>query len=352
MTRKIEAVLHGLSEMRLDETTEEQMTKVVPYVTEKDWNGEGFSYHSYHVHISNESNGSLWPYGITHSNALAGLLSGIRELLGYRYVSFDASLLAQGGKVTQAEYGLASQWTRPQAPGYVGYIVTARSVHGFWLPGNLGVSSVDDYSPQYRPIRWGSDLSVIYTSDAAPAVTKRIFDLDLSCFWGLHGCTDAAQIAPQMSKDVETIQKATYEQLISEKCPDSIIRGRMQYLPDVSVLLLEVTASRRINVNEEGGMAEDWFTDYKLKEVLRGKSFGSLENVRFRRTIPSPTDPTRQIANQIWPQARTGQEVLYFGGMGFNSCRFIPATSSAIDIVRNSSIPAKRPEDQIPRGLL
>lgn len=42
----------------------------------------------------------------------------------------------------------------------------------------------------------------------------------------------------------------------------------MRYLPDVSVLLLEVTGSRRLEVNEEGGKAEDWFTDYKLKEAI------------------------------------------------------------------------------------
>jgi len=44
---------------------------------------------------------------------------------------------------------------------------------------------------------------------------------------------------------------------MSEKCPNSIIEGRMRYLPDISVLLLEVTGSRRIDVNEEGGRAED-----------------------------------------------------------------------------------------------
>jgi hypothetical protein len=350
LARKIEAVLHGLSVIRLDETTEEELRKMIPFLTEKDWKGPDFSYRSYYVHISNDSDGLPWPYGLTHSYALAVWLGRIGELLGYRYISFDASLLVQDGKVTQADYGLANQWMRPQAPGYVGYIVTARSVHGFWLPGNLGVSSVDDYSPQYRLTRWGSDLAVIY-SDASPVVTKRIFDLDLSCFWGLHGCTDAAEIAPQISQDVETIQKATYRQLISEKCPDSIIEGRMRYLPDMSVLLLEVTGSRRLEVNEEGGKVEDWFTDYNLKEAIRGKSFGSWKNVRFQRTIPSPTDPTRQIANQIWPETKIGQEVLYFGGLGFYSCRFIPATRSALDIVRNSPIPAKRPEDQIPRGL-
>jgi hypothetical protein len=354
IARKIEAVLQGLSEIRLDETTEEQMTKMVPYLTEKDWNAGGFSYRSFYVHISNESDGLPWPYALTHSDELALWLSHIGDWLGYRYISFDAGVLVQDGKVSQADYGLANQWMRPQAPGYVGYLVTARSVHGFWLPSPSGleVSSVDDYSPQYRPRRWGNTLSVIYTSDAPPEVTKRVFDLNLGCFWGFRRCADAADIAPEISRDVEKIQKATYQQLISEKCPNSIIEGRMRYLPDVSVLLLEVTGSRRLEVNEERGRAEDWFTDYKLKEAIRGKSFGSWKNVRFQRAIPSPMDPTETIANQIWPETKIGSEVLYFGGLGFHSCRFIPATPSVLDIVRNARISMKRPEDQIPRGLM
>ncbi len=193
---------------------------------------------------------------------------------------------------------------------------------------------------------------MIYTSDAPSETTKRVFDLDLSCFWRFRGCKDASDIAPQISRDVQRIQEATYQQLISEKCPDSIIEGRMRYLPDTFALLLEVTASRRVEVNEEGGRAEDRFTDYELRKVIRGRTFGSWKSVRFQRTIPSPMDPTRQIANQIWPSTKIGSQVLFFGGLGFDSCRFIPATPSALTIVRNTPLPTKRPEDQIPRGLM
>jgi len=118
------------------------------------------------------------------------------------------------------------------------------------------------------------------------------------------------------------------------------------------VLLLEVTGSRRIEVNEEGGRGEDWFTDYKLKGVIRGKSFGSWKNVRLRRTIPSPMNFTREIANQIWPPTKIGTQVLFFGNLYFDSCRFIPATPSALDIVHRTAMPPERPEDEIPSGLM
>jgi AraC-like DNA-binding protein len=50
-------------------------------------------------------------------------------------------------------YGLANEWVRPQYAGYTGYIVSARSVHGFWLRRQIPfeISSEDDESPQYRP---------------------------------------------------------------------------------------------------------------------------------------------------------------------------------------------------------
>jgi hypothetical protein len=331
MARKIQAVLKGLGEIRLDQTTEEQMTKTVPYLIQKDWKVGGMPHRGFYVKISNEG-----------------------EWLGYRFMSFNASLLVQDGKVSQVEYGLANQWVRPQYAGYAGYIVSARSVHGFWLSRQMGprVTSVDDDSPQYRPRSLGKDLNVIYTSDASPELTKRVFHLNLSCFWSLRGCNDAREIAPGLWHDAQAIQEATYQQLISDRCPDSIVEGRMRYLPDISVLLLEVTGSRRVEVNEEGGRAEDWFTDYKLKEVIRGQSFGSWKNVRLRRTIPSPMDPTREIANQIWPPTKIGTQVLFFGNLYFDSCRFIPATPSALDLVRKTPAPLKRPEDQILTGLM
>jgi hypothetical protein len=169
--------------------------------------------------------------------------------------------------------------------------------------------------PQNRPKGDKNGLNVIYTGDASPELIKSVFRLNLSCFWSLGGCDNAREIAPELLHDAQTIQEATYQQLISEECPDSIIEGRMRYLPDVSVPLLEVTGSRRSEVNEEGGRAEDWFTDYKLREVIRGQSFGSWKNVRLRKTIPSPTDPGRTITNQIWPPIKVGTQVLFFGNL-------------------------------------
>jgi hypothetical protein len=350
IARKIQAVLRGLAEIRIDQTTEEELKKIVPYLTEKDWRAGDTVRRGFYATISNETDPRVFglaPYGLGSSGLLV-------DWLGYRYISFDAGVFVEDGKVTHVHYGLANEWVRPQYAGYTGYKVSARSVHGFWLPRQRGfeVSSVDDDSPQYRPRGDNKWLSVIYTNDAPPELTQRSFQLDLSCFWALRGCDDARDIAPALWQDVQAIKAATHQQLISGKCPESIIEGRMRYLPDITVLLLEVTGSRRVEVNEEGAKTEDWFTDYKLKEVIRGQDFeSSWKNVRTRPMIPSPADPAIWMANQISPPTQIGSQALFFGGLGFDSCRIIPATPSALEIVRKTPVPPKRPEDQIPSGL-
>jgi hypothetical protein len=44
MVLKIRAVLHGLAEVRLDQTTEQEMTEMVPYVTQNEWKSGGISH--------------------------------------------------------------------------------------------------------------------------------------------------------------------------------------------------------------------------------------------------------------------------------------------------------------------
>jgi hypothetical protein len=350
MARKIEAVLRGFAEVNLDQTTEEQFMKTVPYLAQKDWTDQGgVLHHWFIVHISNESD--LWQSWIMRLRV--EWLGYVADWLGYRFMSFDAAVLMQDGKVTHVEYGLANHWVRPEYAGYTGYIVSARSVHGYWIDRRVSylMSSQDDESPQYRPSGNANALFVTYTADAPFETTQHVFHLNLKCFWGLRHCNDARDIAPALWHDVQSIEHNTNQQLISGKCPESIVEGRMRYLPDVTVFLLEVTGSRRIEVNEEGDRAEDWFTDYKLKEAIRGKSTETWKNIRFRQTISALDDPTQIMANQIWPQTKIGTLVLFFETPKFHSCRFIPATPSTLEIVRKTPVPPKRPEDEIPWGL-
>ena len=357
LVRKVQAALQGLAEVRVDQTTEEQLLRILPHLTRRDdWKAERTE-HIYYEDISNESDFiRLWSLPTPLIEPAASVVFG----LGYRCLNFYARVIVQDARVSQVTYDLSKECIR----GAVS-IVSVRTDHGFWRFHQypFTVTSREDASPQYRiyedqfPSSGGYNerLAVIFTNDAPPEKTTRAFQLNLSCFWGLRACQHARQIAPALSEDAKVIEESTYKQLISDKCPDSIIEGRVRYLPDVSVLLLEVTRSRRIEVNEEGDKAEDWFTDYRFKEVIRGYSWGydrrSLKDVRFRRTIPSPADPTLSIANPIWPETKTGALVLFFPYPRFYSCRFLPATPSALAIVRNAPIPLKRPEDEAPARM-
>src|SRR6266403_3997790 len=90
MARRIEDVLHGLSEIRLDQTTEEQMTKMVPYLTRKDWNAGGISHRNYYVQISNESDRlpRVFALGLSRvqSYQLELWLDHLADWFGYRYM--------------------------------------------------------------------------------------------------------------------------------------------------------------------------------------------------------------------------------------------------------------------------
>jgi hypothetical protein len=356
MTRKIQSVLRGLAELRIDQTSEEQLLKIVPHLaqTGKEWRVES-NQHGYYATISNESDG-LVPQHFRYSWMMPeggrNALSTAAYWLGYRFIRFDASVLVEDGRVTRVMYGLGREWAEPRP---LSYIVSVKSVHSLWMTRQIGfwVSSTEDESPQYRPGGGKDALGAIFTNDAPAETTKRAFQLDLDCFWNLRGCDDVREIAPLLWQDVKSVQSKTYQQLISGKCPDSIIEGRMKYLPDLSILLLEVTGSRRVEVNEEGYTTEDWFTDYKLKEVIRGREPDlSWKNVRLPKTIPSPSDPKDTIGYPIWPQTKVGTEVLFFGNMKFSSCRIVPATQSTLDIVRKTPVPPKRPEDEIVFGLM
>lgn len=161
-------------------------------------------------------------------------------------------------------------------------------------------------------------------------------------------------MAPLLWQDQQNIEAATLARLKSrEPCPDRVLGGRVRYLPDVNVLLLEVLDSQREDINEEGERSVAFNTDYKLIEVIRGHSgYPNALKLRYRQTIPSPVDGRRPIANPLSPLHQAGDRVLFFTNHTFESCQVVPATHSALSVVRTSNPGPKLPEDQIPEGLM
>ena len=229
---------------------------------------------------------------------------------------------------------------------------------------SIEVTSADDESPQYR-IAGGNDpfgdgrrgrkqfLHTTYTFDAPVDLTSRAFRLDLSCFWSLRGCRSAGQLAPLTWQDKQAIDAATIARLQGAgPCPDKILAGRVRYLLDLDLLLLEITNSRTERINEEGQDLDEYYSDYRVAENLRGNSQRTWNSVRSRDWIPSPTDLTQRIFNlaRNTPPG-PGNRELMFTNLDFYSCALIPATPSALSIVRGAAQAPRRAEDESVSGL-
>jgi hypothetical protein len=352
MARKTQAVLHGLKAVRIDETSESQLTDLVPYLTKREWTQAGVSHRGYFARISNDWEPiSTLPWQTELFFWIERTVK-IRELgnwVGYTLYDFDLWIDIHDGKVSKIAYSIDNSGGYPRLAGQTG-LVAVRSVHSFWSrdTNRIAFDTMDDVSPQYRPRSWPHMIRATYTSDAPPDLTGHLFELDLRCLWSFFArCDNPQQLAPEMDVDAKSIAALARNQIQSGKCPDSIVEGRMKYLPDITVTLLEVSGTRQVNVTEDdGGNVSDWFTDYKFKEAIRGTSAGPWTNIRHREFIPVPGQDSGETANQMYPETKLGTEVLYFAGAGFSTCKFIPATASNLSIVRNAPPAPRLAEDE------
>jgi hypothetical protein len=370
------AVIAALSKLEIDQTTEEELVRVVPYLVRSPRDGQitrrpetgdierGIA-RSYYVNFSNEETvlkyfrfiGALrfcpWQSRFTKEGYEEGCLSFVPDVLGYRYFAFGASVTLLNGKVSSIRYGINYRLVFPRQ---LGAIVSIRSFHSIWHARQTGfvVDSVADESPQFRVSTGERTLWLEYAYDARPESIKHAFQIDLSCFWSLGGCRNAQQIVPQLWKDGEAIESAAVARLKSrEPCPDGILSGRIRYLPDVGITLAESKGFRHVPVNIEGDEGAETVTDFKLVELLRPPRVGSLTAVRGRPHVSYPEDSKKQFLNGgnqwLWPEA--GKQIFFFSNMHFASCQVVPATPDAISAVRTLAPAPRREEDQIGMSL-
>jgi hypothetical protein len=369
LTRRMEAVITGLSKLQIDKSTEEDVKRTVPYLVPWQWEGQlkrspesgeidiGIE-QGYSVAISNESTwlkfgGLIRPFAsccvnttYTKDGYERNWILTLTRLWGYRYVYFGASVVLLNGRVSSISYGVQDRFGFPRQ---VGTILAVKSVHSFWASFRRGfeVSSTDDESPQFRVRSGTSNLSVTYTFDAPPDLVAHAFNVDLSCFWSIRGCRTPANIAPALAQDAERIQSAALVRLKStDPCPAKIVAGRSRYLTDVSVSLIASEGLREESINMEGSLGIRTVTDYKLIEVLRGFPVRSLSSVEARPSVPFPADYTKQLPNPgpQWPGR--GKQILLFSNHSFDSCQLVPAVPEAIAVVRNARPTPRRAEDQ------
>jgi len=370
LTRRIQTVISGLSRLRIDQTTEEEVVRTVPYLARSKWdwridrNAELGDVDTgiervYYVTISNQQNwmkfeNFAWhvsSVGSTKDGRQTGLVFTLADWLGYRYLGFGARVVLLDGRVSSIGYGIADRLVFPQV---IGSIVSVQSFHSRWMPHETGfeVPSTDDQSPEFNVGGDDGHLAVRFTSEASPELRSHAFRVDLSCFWGLFSCRHAREIAPLLWQDKSAIEAATLARLKSnDPCPDRILAGRAKYLPDVDIVLLKSTGFKTESVNEEGLRVDEIWTNYKLMEVLRGRSSNSWESVRGSATVPYPGDYLRNLPNTGLQWAKAGERVLVFSYLRFDSCRVVVATPSALSAVRNAIPAPRRAEDDPVMGL-
>ena len=367
--RKFQAVLAGLEQVKVDQTTEAELLRLVPYLT-RGYSGkrqDGSLETWYGVEFSNEFDWlSSWPhlFGLDNPENYYRMRK-IARLLGTSFLSFRAGVGVRNGKVSRVSYAVNNWGGQPRV---IGDLVSAESVHGPWHPFRRGfrVSSADDENPQFRVSSGRSfdavgpdenSMRVKWTFDAPPELVSHVYRLDLGCVWNLRGCLSARDMAPLLRQDEQRILAATEARLISrEPCPDRILAGRVRYLPDVDVLLLEVVDFQQENVNTEGELSHEFNTDYKLIEVVRGpKNYPSRLKLRYRQTGFSPPEGAETgsvgFGNPVSPFHHIGHRVLFFTNLIFESCQVVPATPSALAAVRTTVGAPKLPEDEIPMGI-
>jgi hypothetical protein len=245
LTRKIHAVLAGLERVQIDKTSEAELLKNVPGLL-LSWTLESGE-RTYLVKIMSAEDGcyyawARWVPGFLLSLGLAedrhttdnkwkrlGLLSKMAYVLGWRYLSFGASVELLNGTVSRIYYELEPDvffgWPASN-------LVVVRSTHAFWADRRrpIPVRSAEDENPYFRfgivsgQFSWlsgrDSSIGVAYMPDAPNDLASHVFQVDLACFWGLRGCDSVQQVVPLLWKDRMAIERAAATRLASQDpCP-------------------------------------------------------------------------------------------------------------------------------------
>jgi hypothetical protein len=359
IARQIHAVLAGMQKIRLDQTTERELLNTVPHlVRSPDNRQDGQSLESfYSIEITNEREWERLLFGF--SAPIREKLAKVLDWFGYRYIRLAARIVVLDGKVSSISYGISPQLAFPRAASE---IVSARSLHGFWAPYRhpIEVDSLVDQNLQFQIDEWSGQegvgfpsLHVTYATDAPAELVAQAFDVNLSCFWSFSGCNSPREMVPEISHQREITAAQALSRLQSgDPCPARVLEQRVRYLLDLDVILLEAVNIKRSEVNEEGERYEEFVTDYRVKETIRGGAGRySWKGIRRSRLIPRPLAPLERILNPVPPPQKVGDQVLFFGGDIFYSCRFVPATAATVEAVRRAISAPKRREDEVVMGL-
>jgi hypothetical protein len=374
LTRKIQAVVSGLQQLRPDVSVEADARRIGPFIAA----GSGLPadqgiVRRYSLRLSNDDD---WYWIVWHAPMDWPIDPFSKEprtskwqslslplwtayVLGWRHIGFEADITVLNGVVSGIRYQIEPDviigWPAQ-------YMVVVRSVHGVWgsFPPTL-VGDIDDEAPDYRfgqaagaltsQLGDGGTIGFAYTAEAPQNVVSHAYDVDLTCFWALRGCGSARQVLPRLWEDREAVIRAAASRLASSNpCPDRVLAGRVRRLLELVVERREVTdpiVAGAISPMTAAGASRP---GYRLKERLSGSAEGFP---RFDDGWETPGNYPRGFLwrrDPVAPSLKTGDEVLVFLGADFQSCRIVPATASAEAAVRTAVPAPRRSEDRPDQG--
>ena len=247
LTHRFQKVISGLSKLHIDETTEAEVIRTVPYLkrNETSWqvnpnpeigNVDKGVQQVYSVTLSNEPSWARFEIFAERFSKIQSFKDGQQkswiftaaDLLGFRYVYLGAGVVLLNGKVSSVGYMISNELVFPRQ---IGAIASVKVAHGRWAMRQMGfeVSSGDDESPSFDVTGDDRNLTVQLTPEASPMAWSHAFELNLSCYWGLLGCRHARQIVPFVWQDKVEIDTATLERLKSnDPCPNRILAWMSQ----------------------------------------------------------------------------------------------------------------------------
>lgn len=329
--RKVERVLTGLAQVKIDQTTEAQLLALAPGLTNRGRVDPRYGFPDegvvlYGAAFSNDAEWNWWffqfPFGgfgavddyRDFSKTKLGYSQRIAYWLGWRYEAFGVAVWVRNGMASTISTSLADDiqygWPR-------GTILEVRSMHalGYWE----GLTDMDEDNPGIF-IR-GELNNIAYTPDAPAEFTKQLYPWDLRCYYlGFGGCR-VRDLAPQLWQSMQEMkQRAARRKSEDNPCSDRTLADRVRRF-GVDVELLEVVKSP-----DAAGAAK---TAYTLREVLQGQSWEEKQ-ANYREKTPRPAPPA---------ELKPGDRVIKFYGAGLESCTIAPATPSAIQVIRDA-VPA------------
>ena len=330
---RVLAIVNGLAQVRLDQTTKAEFLKTVPRMG-------GFSWTKCSAEECYSKEVNVWPLNSVYYFLAPKMLETpyLRELafwIGLRFARFSAYVEFKDGKVHCLDYtlGVANAGRLiPEMPFLI--IQSARSNKNSFMP------EIDDESPEYRVTESRNSssgmsaigLNVVYTPGAPATLVRNAFDLHLNCVWQLRGCTSTRQFLPSTWQYKTAMESARIARLQSaDPCPDRLLP---RHVRESSTILLAEVARLLPNFNSEF-LGECRIVDYRLLQVLKGKGDRQLEHVLHPVTLSWRYSETK-LANPAIRLLYLGSKVLIFSDYPSalaSPCEIVAATPTALQTI-------------------